>query len=477
MNTHIDRISAETTPVYRASFAMAFVRIMQRVAPGLITIISLLTLCVLYDVEFDQSMAILAALSGILVVAMIHPGRNYGLGLNNPRVALAISVVHRWVMMLALLLLVAYMAKFSAEYSRRVVLTWAAATPVGITLVSLWLQELMDRAMSNTANQSSALFVGVNEGSLELAKRMRRNPRLNMRVSGFFDDRSAERLGVDSAVPLLGRLPDVVRHVQEHSTDVIFIALPVRHIKRVLDLIEQLHDTTASIYYVPDIYVFDLIQARTQDILGIPVVAMRETPFGGYRGVAKRAFDLCVTCALLPLLALPLLAIAVAVKLSSPGPVIFRQRRYGLDGREIVVYKFRTMRVVEDGPSIRQATKDDSRVTPIGRLLRRYSLDELPQLFNVLRGTMSLVGPRPHAVAHNEEYRKLIKGYMIRHKVPPGITGLAQINGCRGETEKLEQMQARVNYDLEYLRRWSPALDVKILIATALQLPGGGKAY
>jgi putative colanic acid biosynthesis UDP-glucose lipid carrier transferase len=142
-----------------------------------------------------------------------------------------------------------------------------------------------------------------------------------------------------------------------------------------------------------------------------------------------------------------------------------------------VVYKFRTMRVTEDSDFVQQAVQDDPRVTPFGRFLRRWSMDELPQLFNVLGGSMSLVGPRPHAVAHNEQYRKLIKGYMIRHKVPPGITGLAQIKGCRGETAKLEQMQARVNYDLEYLRRWSPQLDIQILIATVFQLSGRGKAY
>jgi putative colanic acid biosynthesis UDP-glucose lipid carrier transferase len=175
---------------------------------------------------------------------------------------------------------------------------------------------------------------------------------------------------------------------------------------------------------------------------------------------------------------MPLLAlIALLVKWSSPGPVIFKQRRYGLDGREIAVYKFRTMSVTEDGATIRQASRSDGRVTPVGALLRRSSLDELPQLINVLQGRMSLVGPRPHAIAHNEEYRKLIKGYMIRHKVLPGITGLAQVNGCRGETAKLEEMEARVNFDLDYLRHWSPMLDIKIILLTVVKLFRDDKAY
>ncbi len=161
-----------------------------------------------------------------------------------------------------------------------------------------------------------------------------------------------------------------------------------------------------------------------------------------------------------------LLAIALGVKLSSPGPVLFKQRRYGLDGKEIRVYKFRTMTVTEDGDDIRQATEDDERFTRFGAFLRRHSLDELPQFLNVLQGRMSIVGPRPHAVAHNEMYRKLIKGYMIRHKVMPGITGWAQVNGCRGETRDVAQMENRVRLDLEYLRKWSLSMDLKIILRT-----------
>jgi putative colanic acid biosynthesis UDP-glucose lipid carrier transferase len=161
-----------------------------------------------------------------------------------------------------------------------------------------------------------------------------------------------------------------------------------------------------------------------------------------------------------------MIAIAVAIKLTSPGKVIFKQRRYGLDGREIVVYKFRSMSVTEDSGDIRQATQDDDRVTRVGAFLRKYSLDELPQFINVLQGRMSVVGPRPHAVAHNEEYRPLVKGYMIRHKVNPGITGLAQVLGYRGETKTVEAMQKRVDYDLEYLRNWSLTMDLRIIAKT-----------
>jgi putative colanic acid biosynthesis UDP-glucose lipid carrier transferase len=172
-----------------------------------------------------------------------------------------------------------------------------------------------------------------------------------------------------------------------------------------------------------------------------------------------------------------MLTVALLVRCTSPGPVLFKQRRYGLNGEQIMVRKFRTMTVIEDGPSIVQAAKADARLTSVGGSLRRYSLDELPQLFDVLQGTMSLVGPRPHAVAHNELYRKLIKGYMVRHKVLPGITGWAQINGLRGETKTVDEMETRVLYDLEYLRRWSIKLDLKILAKTALRMLNDAKAY
>lgn len=298
-----------------------------------------------------------------------------------------------------------------------------------------------------------------------------------MHVRGFFDDRNLERLGVSDDSMLLGVLSDLADYVNQHNISVIFVALPMRHVRRVMDLLDDLRDTTVSIYYVPDVFVFDLIQARTGEIVGTPVVAMCETPFYGYRGMLKRLTDTALAAIVFVAIAPVMLLIAILIKLTSPGSVIFKQRRYGLDGKEIVVYKFRTMRVSEDGVDFKQATRDDPRITPLGSILRKYSLDELPQIFNVLQGRMSLVGPRPHAVAQNEEYRKLIKGYMVRHKVLPGITGLAQVNGCRGETARIEEMQARIEYDLEYLRTWTPWLDIKILFLTFFQVFGHEKAY
>jgi putative colanic acid biosynthesis UDP-glucose lipid carrier transferase len=193
--------------------------------------------------------------------------------------------------------------------------------------------------------------------------------------------------------------------------------------------------------------------------------------------VLKRVFDLILAGVAL-VIGAPLMALlAVGVKLTSRGPILFRQRRYGLNGEEINIYKFRSMTVCEDGPQVPQAVRNDARITPFGRFLRRSSLDELPQLFNVIEGKMSLVGPRPHAVAHNEQYRKLICGYMIRHKVRPGITGWAQVNGLRGETETVDKMSARVKFDIDYLNQWSLWLDIKILVRTVLLVLRDERAY
>ena len=463
--------------VFRKSFSIALVALLQAILPAAVAVGSLIGLCSFYDVEFDNHFATMSVLVAVLATALLAVHRNGGSSLELRTAPLAFNVLVRWMGLLGILLAIAYMTKASEEFSRRVVVTWAIVTPALLIPGILALHELMRRLMYDPPNSRRPVFAGCTEASLCLARRLQASSDMCITVAGFFDDRNAARLQLGHGLPLLGSLSDLPAYVREHGIDVIFIALPVRHVQRVSTVLDELRDTTASIYYVPDIYMSDLIQARSGELHGVPVIAMFETPFAGFRGVTKRLTDIVLTTCLLVVAAPLMLLIAIAIRVSSPGPVIFKQRRYGLDGREIVVYKFRTMTVVEDGPNIAQATRQDSRVTPVGRILRRYSLDELPQLINVLQGRMSLVGPRPHAVAHNEMYRKLIKGYMLRHKVLPGITGLAQVNGLRGETRTVQQMEARVRYDLEYLRNWSILLDLKILAKTALRVLADDKAY
>jgi len=394
----------------------------------------------------------------------IHPGRT------------ALSVVTRFIIA-ALVIYVLGRYNGSWLVNRKLFWAWVAVSSLVMGTLTYTIAIVTQKMMRAAVRNRRVVFAGYNEASISLAQRMLEDRSMCLEPCGFFDDRSEDRLGMPSSEKLRGSLKQLGQYVKDHGINVIFIALPIRHLKRVQDLLDDLRDTTASIYYVPDVFVFDLIQARSTEIKDIPVVAMCETPFYGYRGISKRLLDIAGASLAVVALSPVLLLAALGVKLSSPGPVIFKQRRYGVDGSEIPVYKFRSMRVTEDGNTVRQATKNDSRITPFGSFLRKSSIDELPQLFNVLNGTMSLVGPRPHAIAHNEEYRRLIKGYMLRHKVPPGITGLAQVSGCRGETATLEDMERRIKYDIEYLRHWSIWLDIKILFLTVLRILGDKQAY
>jgi putative colanic acid biosynthesis UDP-glucose lipid carrier transferase len=369
-----------------------------------------------------------------------------------------------WGAVVAVLLCLGTSLKLGNLFSRDLILSWFTLTPLTLVLGDYCSVRALGRSRSS---HDRHIIIGANEVGVELARRIS----LSVGAStfmGFFDFRSAERLPERTREQVAGKCKDVAAFVQRHAVNAIYIALPMSNAPRIDEMLHEFRDTTASIYFVPDIFAFDLVQARCVEIHGIPMLAICDTPFHGMNAVRKRAIDIVLSSIAL-LLGWPLmLAIAVAVKISSPGAALFKQRRYGLHGEEILVYKFRTMTVCEDGPVVVQAARQDGRITAVGRFLRRTSLDELPQLFNVLQGKMSFVGPRPHAVAHNEIYRKLISGYMIRHKVRPGMTGWAQVHGLRGETTAVEKMRLRVQYDLDYLRNWSLWLDLKILLKTAL---------
>jgi putative colanic acid biosysnthesis UDP-glucose lipid carrier transferase len=448
-----------TNPVvFKQTLAVGLLSLAQAVALPLLAATILIIEAGFLKVPIESHLALLLTLIIGSGTVLLQPERGLTTQIIGGRAQLITRIAVRWMILLFFLLALGYATKSSAYFSRRLILTWAVTAPGLLIGAALLIREALRQMLSDPASARRAIFVGYNDISVSLAQRLERNSSAAMIVSGFFDDRAPHRLGTNPRHTLKGGLKDIVDYVKRHAIDVIFVALPVSHISRVQTLLSNLQDTTVSIYYVPMVFPFDTIQGGTSEFLGVPLIALCETPFHGYRGLSKRLTDL-------------------VLKLSSPGPILFKQRRYGLDGQQIVVYKFRTMTVTEDGESIRQASKYDARITPVGRLLRRTSLDELPQLINVLQGRMSLVGPRPHAVAHNEEYRKLIKGYMVRHKVPPGITGLAQVNGCRGETTHVEEMRQRIEYDLEYLRRWSPLLDLKILALTAVRILKDENAY
>jgi Undecaprenyl-phosphate glucose phosphotransferase len=412
---------------------------------------------------FDDAFGGRHLILGLLVFALTFPG-------TSPRSistsSLARDILVNWFFIVGLLLLLGWATQALGEFDLRVVTAWIVSTPVALFFAHRLLPVVLPRLLAAEGLQRVAVIAGGSELGRKLAQRIRERPILGISFAGYFDDRGSGRLTNTEPGDFLGPLSGLADYVKRHRVDLIYVALPMASQPRILRLLNELRDTTASIYFVPDIFLSDLIQARMDAIGDIPVVAVCETPFYGINGLIKRVSDLVLASLILVLVSPLLLAIALGVMLSSPGPVLFKQRRYGLDGREIIVYKFRTMTVLEDGDVIRQATRNDSRVTPFGAFLRRYSLDELPQFINVLQGRMSVVGPRPYAVAHNEMYRKLINGFMIRHKVNPGITGWAQIHGLRGHPDSIEQTKTCIEYDLAYLRHWSFRFDLQIMLKT-----------
>ncbi|MBP6195834.1 MAG: undecaprenyl-phosphate glucose phosphotransferase [Methyloversatilis sp.] len=343
---------------------------------------------------------------------------------------------------------------------------WAILTPVGQWVAVAFGQYWLKHHAALPENRRTAVVIGAGTLGVKVSNALREAHEQGIDFVGYFDDRTDDRVDPNAAAHRVGSLKEAAQFVRSHAIREVYITLPLGSQPRIVELLEELQGTTASIFFVPDVFGISIIQGRLQDLNGVPIVGMCETPFTGTNQLVKRIEDIVLSFVILILISPILLAVATGVRMSSPGPVIFRQKRNGLDGEEITVYKFRSMRAMDNGPVVKQATKDDPRITPFGAFIRRTSLDELPQFINVLQGRMSIVGPRPHAVAHNELYRKLIKAYMVRHKVKPGITGWAQVNGHRGETDTVEKMQARVEYDLEYLRNWSLGFDLRIVART-----------
>ena len=377
------------------------------------------------------------------------------------------------------LLFLLFISKQSEEYSRVTVSSWFVLAPFVISVwratTTLWLRELRARGY----NTRSAAIIGMTELGEQLALQIQAVPSLGLEVYGFYDDRAEERCHpVPEALGgYAGSLKDAVDAARRGEINLIYIAFPLRAEPRINELLRQLSDTTASVYLAADFFAFDLLHARWGLLGGVPTISLHETPFYGVDGWLKRLEDIALGSLILIIIALPMLFIGICVKLTSRGPALFRQRRYGLNGEVIHVLKFRSMTVTEDDGEIKQATQRDERITPLGAFLRRTNLDELPQFLNVIEGTMSIVGPRPHAVAHNELYRKKIQGYMLRHKVKPGISGWAQVNGWRGETDTLDKMEKRVEHDLDYIRNWSLLWDLQIIFMTVFGSGARRNAY
>lgn len=447
---------------YKRTFYSAPQSVTSLVAAFLEPAITVLTFLVV-NAWFDEPVNRPELTLCLLVFALTFPGRNR---FRENLIAAAVDIVSSWVMLVGILALCGYATRSLGYFEDDALIAWVIATPL-LQWIAVWIgQRIVRRTAARAEARRSAIVIGAGPLGVKVARALSDSEDHGIDFIGYFDDRTDDRVHELASKQRLGGLRDVADYIRQHGVREVFITLPLGSQPRIVELLEQMQGTTASLFFVPDVFGISIIQGRLQDMNGVPVVGICETPFTGTNELVKRISDVVLATLILIAISPVLLAIAIGVKLSSPGPVIFKQRRNGLDGEEIVVYKFRSMRAQDNGPVVRQATKGDPRITRFGAFIRRTSLDELPQFFNVLQGRMSIVGPRPHAVAHNEEYRRLIKAYMVRHKVKPGITGWAQVNGHRGETDTIEKMQARVEYDLEYLRNWSLGLDLQIIVRT-----------
>jgi putative colanic acid biosynthesis UDP-glucose lipid carrier transferase len=421
------------------------------------------------------------AIAAVITFGFFAEGNEvYYLWRGHSMLDLAVRLFLAWLATAIFIILVALAIYPFTSLGLLVLACWLIATPGLMVGMHLGRRLLLAKLRANPSEPRRVAVVGANDLGLRLINSMKVMPWLGYKVMGFYDDRTSSsdvgRRLIDNNIEIKGGLDQLYQDAHDGKLDMVFVALPMRAELRMHTVIDRLADTTVSPYVIPDVFSFDLLHSRLTCLQGIPALSIYDSPLVD-NGWAKRLEDVVLGTGILLLLAIPMACVAIGVKLTSAGPVFFKQARYGMGGEQIRVWKFRSMTVCEDGDDVAQAKRFDPRITPFGNFLRRTSLDELPQLFNVLSGSMSLVGPRPHAVAHNEFYRGQIKGYMLRHKVKPGITGLAQVNGFRGETETLDKMSGRIAYDLEYIRNWSVLLDIKILWKTIFKGFVGENVY
>jgi putative colanic acid biosysnthesis UDP-glucose lipid carrier transferase len=363
-------------------------------------------------------------------------------------------------------LVVTFLLKTTEQYSRVAVMLWVLYSSLSIIGWRLALYRFKSFRRSRGYDMRSVAIICANETSANLMKQIEKHQELGYTVSAIFDDRTEERQLNDPTLKVNGSIDEGIERAVKGEFDKLYICLPITAEERSKEIILKLGETSVDVYVIPDTFLHSLVHARIDHVGDIDAISVFESPYYGAKIWFKRLFDIFVSLGILSIIAIPMVFIAFAVKFTSKGPIIFKQKRHGEIGQEILVWKFRSMSTQDNGAVVKQATRNDARITKVGAFIRRTSLDELPQFINVLKGDMSIVGPRPHAIAHNLEFKSKVDFYMMRHKVKPGITGWAQINGWRGETDTLEKMEKRVEFDLYYIKHWSLWMDVKIVFLT-----------
>lgn len=389
-----------------------------------------------------------------------------------------IRIIVTWLVTFLFLIFIIFAAKTSEEFSRFVLISWLLSTPLLLIASRYVLRSLQASLKRIGINNHNIAIAGITEQGLRFAEMIDSQPDSGFQIAGFYSlEEHANQPELPRQYAHLGNVDTMIEAARIGEWDQIYLAPSSAQSEASMRLINELADTITPIRLIPDNFTNSLLHSRYVEIAETPILRIYDAPMSAQRAFIKRIEDLFLGVFLLLLVSPLMLIIASTIKLSSPGPILFKQTRHGLRGEKFQVLKFRTMSVCENGGRIQQATRNDCRITRIGAFLRKTSLDELPQFFNVLQGHMSIVGPRPHAVAHNEEYRHLIPGYMRRHLMKPGITGWAQVNGWRGETDTLFKMEKRVELDMEYIRSWSLALDLRIILVTAFKTLNDKNAY
>lgn len=371
-----------------------------------------------------------------------------------------------WALTLFPAFLFLFFIKETDYFSRVVLGTWIISVFLLICGWRVVFRQILFAMRRNGRNTRKIGILGLTKKGLQLVEEIEQHPEIGYKLVAIFDERGPDRIEPKYQKYLQGGVDEALKMAQEGNIEILFIALPMHSYERINSILKILGDTTVDVHIIPDLFIYNLLHARMGHVGEMQTISVYDSPMKGGYSIMKRIEDIVLASVILCIIALPMLIIAAAIKLTSKGPVIFKQNRYGMDGKQIKIYKFRSMTTQDNGDDIIQATKGDARITPLGAFLRRTSLDELPQFFNVLQGDMSVVGPRPHAVSHNELYRKQVTYYMLRHKMKPGITGWAQVNGWRGETDTVDKMEMRIKHDLHYIRHWSLWFDFKIVLFT-----------
>ncbi|MCY1209319.1 UDP-glucose:undecaprenyl-phosphate glucose-1-phosphate transferase [compost metagenome] len=477
LSAHYANASGEAMGVYRDMFARhhdqlaLMVRLLDAGAIWLAAILA-------SEVRFASAHApihLFVQYFGCAIAFIVLPGFDlYSSWRGRSLFSLATRLLSAWSLVWLISILLTYLLHQADSLSRLWMVYWYAFSLAGLLGLRVASRVVLNLLRITGANSKRVLIVGYGRTGQEMYRRATASHATGFKVSGIYAPEGeptpeGRRRITDSA-----QIPEFAR---DQGIDEIWLTLPMSEFRLMQEINFSLRNDFIDIKWMPSVLDFDLLNHNVGNFLGMPAVEMNRPPALGVRGTIKAIFDRAFAALVLIALSPLFLIIGILIKRDSPGPVFFKQERLGMDGRVIHVYKFRSMKVHAEHGTVTQATKGDSRITPIGAFLRRTSLDELPQFINVLRGEMSVVGPRPHAMAHNNMYKEQLDFYMMRHRVKPGITGWAQINGYRGETDTLDKMAKRVEHDIFYIRNWSFWMDVRIIFWTAFKGWTGRNAY